>query len=421
MAGNPRRPLKKDNARPQPHHGSAEPGPARPILSLNSGSSSVKFGLYDVTASRTETLLSGEVERGDDGTGTFRGHEPRLEARIAEQMPSAGDREVVLRISTFLVASNMPSPVAIGHRIVHGGPKLRQHCLIDPFVIEELESATVFAPLHMPPALGIMRYAQDLFPDVPQVACFDTAFHAGLPDVARVLPIAKDLQAEGIQRYGFHGLSCESIVRQLSTAVPRRLIIAHLGNGASVTAVKDGRSIDTSMGLTPTGGVVMGTRSGDLDPGVLVYLMREKAFDAAGIEDLIEHRSGLLGISGLASDMRTLHAAASSNTDAALAVRLFCYSVRKQIAAMIGALEGLDLIVFTGGIGENDDVVRATICGGLRWAGVDLDEARNRSASNPISAAHGRCGVQVLPALEDEQIARHTAELLARIGENGPS
>ena len=195
------------------------------------------------------------------------------------------------------------------------------------------------------------------------------------------MPIAKDLQAEGIQRYGFHGLSCESILRQLSTEVPRRLIIAHLGNGASVTAVKDGRSIDTSMGLTPTGGVVMGTRSGDLDPGVLVYLMREKAFDAAQIEDLIDHRSGLLGISGLASDMRTLHEAASSNTDAGLAIRLFCYSVRKQVAAMIGALEGIDLLVFTGGIGENDAAVRAAICGGLAWAGLGIDEARNRSAT----------------------------------------
>ena len=186
------------------------------------------------------------------------------------------------------------------------------------------------------------------------MACFDTTFHAELPEVARVLPISRELQSEGIQRYGFHGLSCKSIVHQLANDLPDRLIIAHLGNGASVTAVKGGKSIDTSMGLTPTGGVIMGTRSGDLDPGVLVYLMREKKFDAAMLEELVDHRSGLLGISGVGSDMRRLHEAASSNADARLAIQMFCYSVRKQVAAMIAALDGIDLLVFTGGIGEND-------------------------------------------------------------------
>ncbi len=187
---------------------------------------------------------------------------------------------------------------------MHGGPQLRRHCLIDDPVLRQLEAATAFAPLHIPPALAVIRFAQDHFRGIPQAACFDTAFHADLPDLARVLPIARDLQREGVQRYGFHGLSCESIVRQLAIDSPRRLIIAHLGNGASVTAVRDGRSIDTSMGLTPTGGVIMGTRSGDLDPGVLAYLMREKKFDAAGLEELVDHRSGLLGISGISSDMR---------------------------------------------------------------------------------------------------------------------
>ncbi|WP_131116433.1 acetate/propionate family kinase [Lichenihabitans psoromatis] len=409
-------------ARPQPRHRRTERGPTRPILSVNSGSSSVKFGLFDVTSPRTETLLTGEVERSKDGTGLFRGHERKgQEKTVDEHMPAAGDRDVMLRICKFLVDSNRPVPIAVGHRIVHGGPKLRQHCLIDATVIQQLESATIFAPLHMPPALGMIRYAQDLFSDVPQVACFDTAFHADLPDIARVLPIARDLQAEGIQRYGFHGLSCESILHQLSTEVPKRLIIAHLGNGASVTAVESGRSIDTSMGLTPTGGVVMGTRSGDLDPGVLVYLMREKGFDAARIEDLVNHRSGLLGVSGLASDMRTLHDAASSKPTADLAVRMFCYSVRKQIAAMIGALEGIDLIVFTGGIGENDAAVRAAICRGLAWAGVDLKAAQNRSTTDPVRDRQGHCSVQVLPSLEDEQIARHTWLLLNPTGENGMS
>ena len=302
----------------------------------------------------------------------------------------------------------MPVPAAIGHRIVHGGPKLRQHCLIDDSVLAQLEAATAFAPLHIPSALSVIRFAQEHFPGLPQAACFDTTFHAELPEVARVLPIARELEFEGIQRYGFHGLSCESIVHQLANDLPNRLVIAHLGNGASVTAVKAGKSIDTSMGLTPTGGVIMGTRSGDLDPGVLIYLMREKKCDAAMLEELVDHRSGLLGISGIGSDMRQLHEAASSNTDARLAIAMFCYSVRKQVAAMIAALGGVDLLVFTGGIGENDVEARAAICGGLSWLGLSLDEDRNQSANNPINGSGSRCAVQVLPSQEDEQIARHT-------------
>jgi acetate kinase len=211
-----------------------------------------------------------------------------------------------------------------------------------------------------------------------------------------VLPLPGELQSLGIQRYGFHGLSCESIVHQLGDDVPSRLIIAHLGNGVSITAVKDGKSIDTSMGLTPSGGVIMGTRSGDLDPGILVYVMRELAFDAAKLEHMIDHRSGLIGISATSSDMRRLHEASSENPNARLAIDMFCYSVRKQIAAMIAVLGGIDLIVFTGGIGENDGLVRESICAGLSWAGVSLSPG----PSNVL--------VKVLASQEDEQIARHT-------------
>jgi acetate kinase len=347
------------------------------VLALNSGSSSLKFGLYRAEASRTDELLSGKAES-------------------------------VAHIASLLAESDMPVPVAIGHRIVHGGPKLRQHCLIDDAVLRQLEAATAFAPLHMPPALSIIRFAREHFPDVPQVACFDTTFHARLPEVTRVLAIPRELQPDGIQRYGFHGLSCESIVHQLANDLPNRLVIAHLGNGASVTAVKRGTSIDTSMGMTPAGGVIMGTRSGDLDPGVLVYLVREQKFNAAMLEELVNRRSGLLGISGVGSDMRSLHQAASSNGNARLAIEMFCYSVRKQVAGMIAALDGIDLLVFTGGIGENDAQVRAAICDGLSWIGVRIDEARNRSASNTINDCASRCAVRVLASQEDEQIARHT-------------
>jgi acetate kinase len=282
-------------------------------------------------------------------------------------------------------------------------------------VLRQIESAVAFAPLHNPPALSVIRFAQEHFPQLPQVACFDTAFHVGMPEVARTLPIPLELRSDGIYRYGFHGLSCESIVRQLGNDLPDRLIIAHLGNGASLTAVKGGQSIDTSMGLTPSGGVIMGTRCGDLDPGVLIYLAREKNFDAARLEALVDHRSGLLGISGIDSDMRRLHDASPSNADARLAIQMFCYSIRKQVAAMVAALDGVDLLVFTGGIGEHDAEVRAAICGGLSWLGVNLDETRNRSLDGPINNPTSRCSVRVLPSEEDAQIAIHTWKLTSGI------
>jgi acetate kinase len=297
---------------------------------------------------------------------------------------------------------------------VHGGPNLRRHCLIDEAVLRQLEAATVFAPLHNPPALSVIRFAQDHFPQLPQIACFDTAFHAWMPDVARTLPLPQELRADGIHRYGFHGLSCESIMRQLGYNRPDRLIIAHLGNGVSVTAVKNGQSIDTSMGLTPAGGVIMGTRCGDLDPGILVYLAREKNCDAACLEALVDHRSGLLGISGIDSDMRRLHEASLSNVDARLAIRMFCYSIRKQVAAMIAALDGVEMLTFTGGIGEHDGKVRAEICDGLSWLGVSLDPALNHSLADSISAPTSRCSVRVLPSEEDAQISVHTWELARR-------
>jgi acetate kinase len=370
------------------------------VLALNCGSSSLKFGLYRIDASRTELLLAGEAEAiGGDG-GRFHVRDPHGDARQSEATPIASQQDAILRIGKLLADTDMPAPDAIGHRIVHGGPKLRRHCLIDDGVLAQLDAAATFAPLHTPPALAAIRYAQQHFPGLPEVACFDTTFHADLPDIARVLPIPRKLQSEGIQRYGFHGLSCESILHQLAPDLPDRLIIAHLGNGASITAVKAGQSIDTSMGLTPSGGVLMGTRTGELDPGVLIYLMREKRLDAAQLEDLIDHHSGLLGISGVSSDLRRLHDAASTNADARLAIEMFCYSVRKEIAAMISALGGIDLIVFTGGIGENDAKVRAAICRGLSFAGISADDAEHRSAAS-------RGSVCVLPAQEEEQIARH--------------
>ena len=396
--------------------------PPSTVLALNSGSSSLKFGLYRVGSSGLEGLACGAAELGGSGQGRFRADDLQGAPLVRETAAVADQRAAIVRIGRLLTDRTLPAPTAIGHRIVHGGPQLRRHCLIDATVLQQLEAATAFAPLHIPPALAVIGFARDHFPGTPQAACFDTMFHAGLPDVARVLPVARNLQSQGIQRYGFHGLSCESVMRRLPADGPSRLIIAHLGNGASVTAVKHGRSIDTTMGLTPTGGVIMGTRTGDIDPGVLTYLLREAKFDVAALEELVDHRSGLLGISGVSSDMRRLHEAAPSNADARLAVAMFSYSVAKQVAAMITALEGVDIIVFTGGIGENDAESRAAICRRLAWMGIRLDEARNRSGADPISDPASRCTVRVLASQEDEQIAHHSWDLITKSRpDTGPS
>jgi acetate kinase len=346
---------------------------SHPVLALNVGSSSLKFGFFMVGASGIRVLASGS----EDAVG-----EPL---------------EALARIAQRIEAQGLPAPAAVGHRIVHGGPQCRQHTLIDADVMQKLQAATAFAPLHVPPALALVRAAQARFPGIAQVACLDTAFHSGMPAAARTLPIPRELRVLGIERYGFHGLSGESIVRQLSHDVPPRLVIAHLGHGASVTAVAHGKSVDTSMGLTPTGGVIMSTRCGDIDPGVLAYVVREHGYNAAQLEALIDQRSGMLGISGLSGDLRELIAAAastsSSGDDARLAITMFCSSVRKQIAAMVTVLEGVDLLVFTGGIGENDGSTRGFICEGLEVLGIHKAMTR------------------VLPAQEEEQIARRTWQL----------
>jgi Acetate kinase len=311
----------------------------RLILALNSGSSSLKLGLYLFAQQGTRKLVSGEAEEiGGNGGRAWVGE-------------GSGDKKEELRnFSTITEAAQYLlsrifnrselAPQAIGHRIVHGGPQLRQHQRITPEVLRELENATVFAPLHLPRALDVIREAAATFPAVPQIACFDTAFHRTIPEHAARLPFSRDFWERGVHRYGFHGLSCESIVHELKSDLPPRTIIAHLGNGCSITAVRRGESLETTMGLTPTGGVIMGTRSGDLDPGVLLYLQQAEGYDATQLDSLLNHKSGLLGISELSSDMRQLLASAEQNEQARLAVKMFCYQVRKSIGAMAAVLGG---------------------------------------------------------------------------------
>lgn len=380
----------------------------RTVLALNCGSSSLKFGLFRVDDMVSERLIDGEVEAIGTPKARFSAS-VKGRARMSDAGVIADHTEAARRVFALLAEQQTPAPSAVGHRIVHGGPTVRRHCVIDAQVLAALEAARVFAPLHTPAALAVVRIAQAHFTVQLHIACLDTAFHYRLPDVARRLPIAAALQVNGVERYGFHGLSCESILRQLGETRPDRLVIAHLGSGSSVTAVKAGRSIDTSMGLTPSGGVMMATRSGDLDPGLLIYLIREHGLDAARLELMIDRQAGMAGVSDLTGDMRQLRAA-DQNPDARLAVQMFVYSVRKQIAAMTGALEGLDLLVFTGGIGEHDAQTRSEVCAGLSWLGIESVTTQGRTGGHP----HGNGPrLQVLPAKEEEQIARHAWAMIA--------
>lgn len=291
--------------------------------------------------------------------------------------------------------------VAAGHRIVHGGP-YRAPVQLSPALREALRELIPLAPNHLPGALAVVDALCRRRPELTQVACFDTAFHRSLEPVARRFPLPRAL---AIERYGFHGLSCEGIVRDLGPAAAGRLIIAHLGNGCSMTAVKDGRSVDTTMGLTPLGGLVMGTRSGDLDPGILLHLLREKKMSIEDLDDLLARKSGLLGVSEVSSDMRDL--LASPDPRATEAVALFCHQALKHAGGMAAVLGGLDTLVFTGGIGENAAPIRARLCDGLDFLGVRLDSARNAAHAPLISADDSPVDVRVMPANEERVIARH--------------
>jgi acetate kinase len=378
------------------------------VLSLNSGSSSLKLGLYSFQNGKAEQLAWAEAEEVGSASGRLwmRGIVEQ-ETRQPEYVSSAG--AAAQYCIQKLQDSSVPLPQAAGHRIVHGGARLREHQRITPEVMAQLEGAVRFAPLHLPPALDVLKRAMKIFPDMPHIACFDTAFHRTIPEFAARLPFSREFLDKGLQRYGFHGLSCESIVRALGPELAPRTVIAHLGNGCSITAVESGSSVETSMGLTPTGGVIMGTRSGDLDPGVLLALLRD-GYDANRLDALLNHHSGLLGISGLSSDMRELLNGRDKDPKARLAVEMFCYSVRKSIGAMAAALGGIDMLAFTGGIGEHSGVLRHEICSRLQHLGVSLNGSANQS--NAAKIGSGKCDVRVIPTDEDLEIAIHARALL---------
>lgn len=356
------------------------------VLTLNVGSSSLKFGIYTANSCGAQAVADGEIDvRGE----RYRVHYHEASGATVDQTLQGDSDDAALQALEHL-AGALPFD-AVAHRIVHGGPWLREHCVIDDEVIARIQDAASFAPLHVPAALRWIRHVSRALPSARQVACLDTAFHWDLPETSRTLPLPHALREKGVQRYGFHGLSCESILDQLKL-VPERLVIAHLGSGASLTAVYAGRSLDTSMGMTPTGGIIMGTRPGDLDPGVMLFLLRAGHCTADQLEYLFEHRSGLLGISGLSADVRSLRAA-GPHPGAALALEQFALSVARQAAAMAVVLGGIDLLVFTGGIGEHDEVTRERV-------------------SRLLTPCFPTLETQVLPAQENRMMARHAARLL---------
>jgi acetate kinase len=394
------------------------------ILALNSGSSSLKFAQYEFSSPKErpderahehddERLIArGEAEDvgAQDGRVWLRGGDGDS---ISDERISIPDHPSALRIvRDQLKRGNYAAPSAIGHRVVNGGPRYRSPQRITPQLLGDLRDLIPLAPLHLPAEIKIVEAVASEDPRIPQVACFDTAFHRRLPELAQRFPLPRKLFDEGIRRYGFHGLSYEYCLRELGPAAKqRRLIIAHLGNGASLAAIKDGFPVDTSMGLTPTGGIVMGTRSGDLDPSILIYLLREKAYNAVTLERLVDSESGLLGVSELSSDMKTLLAKRSSDARADEAVAMFCRSVRKEIGAFAAVLGGLDLLVFTAGIGERAPEVRKEICRDLGHLGIVLDDARNDATQDVISSAGSACEVRVLATNEELMIARHTRDV----------
>ncbi len=382
------------------------------ILCLNSGSSSLKFALYGLGEGEEVRLAHGAVERIGLAGGHLwiRGRDK--DALVDDQRDFPGFTAAADGISAAAKGLGFPPPVAVGHRVVHGGPDHMAPERVDAPLLAELRRLVPFAPLHLPSAIQGIEAVAARLPGLPQVACFDTAFHRRMPEVAQRFPLARDLWHEGIRRYGFHGLSYEYIVASLGAAAQGRLVIAHLGNGASLAAVLNGQPLDTTMGFTPTGGLMMGTRSGDLDPGILVHLMRAKGYNAGQLDALVNHQAGLLGVSGLSPDMKTLLEQREREPHAAQAVELFCYQLRKHIGALTAVLGGLDTLVFTGGLGERAAPVRWEVCRGLAYLGIDLDPHKNAVHADVISTPESHCTVRVIPTNEDLMIARHTRTLL---------
>ncbi|MGB7556854.1 MAG: acetate/propionate family kinase [Candidatus Korobacteraceae bacterium] len=387
------------------------------ILTINGGSSSIKFALLEAGDS-LRRILEGGIEGIGLPEATLRvkglNQADNFSRRVNGQDHTAAVRVLMDWIEERIGREAL---FAVGHRVVHGGPTYYQPQRITAEMIEELQRLSAFDPDHLPEEILLTEAFHRRFPELPQVACFDTAFHHDMPRVAQLLPIPRRYEAQGVRRYGFHGLSYAFLMEELArVAGPEAargcVILAHLGNGASLAAVRDGKSIDTSMSFTPTAGVPMSTRSGDLDPGLVWYLARTEKMGARQFNEMVNFQSGLLGISDTSSDMRDLLEQETQDVRAAEAVALFCYQVKKWIGAFAAALGGLDTLVFAGGIGENAPTVRARICDGLQFLGIEIEEKPNAANEGVISAATCRTTVRVIRTDEEQMIAKTVCQVL---------
>jgi acetate kinase len=392
------------------------------LLTINGGSSSIRFAVFDVGES-PRRLLDGKVDRiGLSGTNlTFRNNteEPQ---NIRTIEASDRDSAVDFLLDWLETQQAFASIKALGHRVVHGMTH-REPERVTPQLLAELHRIMPYDPDHLPLEIELIEAFRERHPGLPQVACFDTAFHRTMPRVASLLPIPRRYEAAGVRRYGFHGLSYEFLMEELArlgdpAATTGRVILAHLGNGASLAAVRAGNSVDTSMGFTPTAGLVMSSRTGDLDPGLVSYLARTEQMNASQFQEMVNHASGLLGVSETSSDLRDLLARESGDVRAADAVALFCYQAKKWIGSFAAALGGLDTLVFAGGIGENAALIRGRICDGLGFLGIELDPKRNAKNASLISADGGLVAVRVIQTNEEVMIARSVIRVLGLIPRN---
>ena len=387
------------------------------ILTINGGSSSIKFALFEA-GDTLRRILDGGIERIGLPEATFRVKGSDQADNFSRSVKAPDHTMAVgLLMDWIEQRSGRDALAAVGHRVVHGGPKYYKPQRITAEMVTELKTFSPFDPDHMPEEILLTEAFHRRFPDLPQVACFDTAFHHDLPRVAQMLPIPRRYEAQGVRRYGFHGLSYQFLMEELARlARPEvargRIVLAHLGNGASLAAVHHRKSVDTSMSFTPTAGVPMSTRTGDLDPGLVWYLARTENMSAKDFNDMVNFQSGLLGISETSSDMRDLLEKETQDVRAAEAVALFCYQVKKWIGSFAAALGGIETLVFSGGIGQNAPAVRARICDGLEFLGIELEEKHNAANAGVISPASSRVVVRVIPTNEEQMIAKTVCQVL---------
>jgi acetate kinase len=393
---------------------------SKKIIALNTGSSSIKFALYEI--GETERLVfTGSLTRIGNKNGMFSILDAQSNSIVNESISMPDHNAACDHVFSWILTENKGNnPDAVGHRIVHGGPLYTTPQIVTPELIASLDTLSPYAPEHLPQAIQAVRHVAELFPGTPQVTCFDTSFHSTMPPLAKLYALPESIRKEGVQRYGFHGLSYEYVLLELKRqegddALQKRIILAHLGHGASMAAVKKGKSIETTMGFSPAGGLMMSTRTGDLDPGVILFLLQQDKMTPAAIKEMVNRRSGLLGISGKTDDMLDLLNTEQVDNSAKQAIELFCYQARKYIGALSVVLGGLDTLIFTGGIGEHSPDIRNRICTGLEFLGIKVDGKKNSENSSVISPSGGHVDIRIIKTNEELMIARHTMKILKKL------